>query len=346
MRIAILFGGRSYEHEISIVSAITLKNILDNPLFIFLDEKHEFYLIDDKKLRADYFSNGEYKSSKKLEIIHQGFKHKTFLKTEVFLDLKVINLIHGADGEDGTINSLFKFFDIPIISPSTEASVISFNKKLTKLFAESVSVSVLPFETLSIFDQEKRTNLNFPIIIKPLRLGSSIGIQVVHSQDTFQYALDSAFEFDDEVIIEPYFSNIREFNIAGVLTTNELVISNIEEVSKDKKRASEILDFEAKYLDFSRNEVIQNSEISQEIKQELIENFKKLYSPMFHGSVIRCDFFLIDNKIYLNEINSVPGSLANYLFEDFQNILETSKPVNNTLPTISYQYIQQIKKSK
>jgi len=345
MKLAILFGGRSYEHEISIVSAITLKNILTNCLFIFLDEKHDFYLINSEKLRADYFSSGEYKFSQKLEITHRGFKYKRFLNTKFLLNLKVINLIHGADGEDGTINSLLKFFRIPIISPSTEASVISFNKKLTKLFAQSVSVPVLPFETLSIFNREKELDLDFPLIIKPLRLGSSIGIQVVHSQDIFQYALDSVFEFDDEVIIEPYISNIQEFNIAGVLTTQGLIISKIEEVSKNRKEKSEILDFETKYLDFSRNET-QDYEIPQNIENELIENFKKLYSPMFHGAIIRCDFFLINNKIYLNEINSVPGSLANYLFDDFQKILEITQPVNNLLPNVNYKYIQKIKKSK
>ena len=85
MRIAILFGGRSYEHEISIVSAITLKNILDNPLFIFLDEKHEFYLIDNEKLRADYFSTGQYTQVKNWKSFIKDLNIKHFLKQKFFL---------------------------------------------------------------------------------------------------------------------------------------------------------------------------------------------------------------------------------------------------------------------
>jgi len=342
MKLAILFGGTSYEHEISIVSAITLKNILqnENQIFIFLDFDHNFYKIDSENMFAKKFSDGTYKKERKLNLIKGGFESKGIFKSEKFTDFKVINLIHGGQGEDGTIFSLLEFHKIKTISPNREASTLSYNKNLTKIFANSIGVKTLEFETLHIRGDRKLQKLEFPVIVKPLSLGSSLGVSVVEKIEDFDYALDTAFEFEENIIIEPFIQNVKEVNLAGTFT-DKLVFSNIEEPQK-----GEILDFETKYMDFSREETVAKAQISESLEQKLFDSFEKIYLPYFLGSLIRCDFFIIDDEVYLNEINSIPGSFANYLFPNFVDILKNIYiPTPHQIQT-SYKYINHIQKAK
>ncbi len=122
MKLTILFGGASFEHEISIVSAITVKGKLKSfdLDFIFCDQDHKFYLIDSKDMKAKFFSSGDYKKSKELHIELYGFAHKK-LFSNTKLDAPILNLIHGGDGEDGSIASLLDFYKIAFIGPRKEA---------------------------------------------------------------------------------------------------------------------------------------------------------------------------------------------------------------------------------
>jgi D-alanine-D-alanine ligase len=342
MKLAILFGGASYEHEISIVSAITMKKVLsaEEPLFIFLDPNHDFYLIPAKKMKTDTFSSRAYKSEKRLKVVDGGFEYKSLFLKEVYSEVRVVNLVHGGDGEDGTLVSLFDFYNIQAISPSREASVISYNKSLTKLYANSIGVKTLPYEILYKDGIRRVEEINYPVILKPLSLGSSIGVSVVEKSEELDYALDEAFQYDDRVIVEPFIDGVKEYNLAGAFTSS-LQLSRIEEPKKEK-----ILDFDKKYLDFSRDEVVEEADISKELKRELISNFDKIYLPLFKGSLIRCDFFLIDDEVYLNEINSVPGSLASYLFDGFAELLKSIEIPNNDKIAVKYNYINKIQRAK
>lgn len=315
MKYAIIFGGSSYEHEISIVSAIVLKEKLKNDLvFIFIDEDREFYLINKKNMKSKYFSSKSYKELSPLVLKKGGFYQKALLKEKKIEFDIAINLVHGRDGEDGKIASLFEFFNIDFIGPRIEASVISYNKHFTKMFAKELGIKVIDYQIIKK-DDIKPLEFEYPVIIKPLRLGSSIGVSVVKDDDELSYALDVAFEFDDEVIVEPFIEGIKEYNLAGC-KANEFIFSIIEEPKK-----SEFLDFEKKYLDFSRSETVSAAQIPQDLEDRLKESFKKIYDPLFNGAIIRCDFFVKNGDIYLNEINPIPGSLANYLFEDFESVL-------------------------
>jgi D-alanine-D-alanine ligase len=183
----------------------------------------------------------------------------------------------------------------------------------------------------------------YPVIVKPCRLGSSIGVSVVKSEKELDYALDVAFEFDDAVLIEPFVENVREFNVAGARVGSEIVYSNIEEPKKEG-----YLDFEKKYLDFSRTQEVAAAGVEEQLAAKLKESFAKIYSFGFDGAIIRCDFFVVDNEVYLNEVNPIPGSLANYLFGDFNALLEG---VSHSLPTprrikVDYKYINEIKSAK
>jgi D-alanine-D-alanine ligase len=343
MKTAILFGGSSFEHEISIVSAITLKKVLKKTtiVYVFISQERKFYLIDTDKINSKLFSSGEYKKCKELTLKQGGFfVDGMFGSKPVEIDV-ALNLIHGRDGEDGKISSMMEFFNIPHISPRVEASALSYNKLYTKFLAQSLGVETVAYEHLSSKD-ERKISMDYPVIIKPVRLGSSIGVSIVKDASELDYALDVAFEYDTDIIVEPFIQGVKEFNQAGCYT-NDWELSIVEEPEKE-----EFLDFEKKYMDFSRDSQVLSADISDALKEEIQENFKKVYSPLFNGSIIRCDFFVVDDKVLLNEINSIPGSMANYLFDDFENMLERLK---KALPkeqkiTVDYQYIHSIQSAK
>ncbi len=343
MKLAVLFGGSSFEHEISIVSAITMQKIFKKTelINIFVSEKREFYLIDKKDMKSKYFSSSDYKKAKKLQLQKDGF-----VVGGMFGDKKVefdtlLNLIHGRDGEDGKVASLMEFYGVPYISPRLEACALSYNKLFTKLFADSIGVKTIPYELLHKGDsRDIKTPL--PVIVKPSRLGSSIGVSMVKEESELDYALDVAFEFDDLVLVEPFMSGIKEYNQAGCYT-DKWELSIIEEPHKE-----EFLDFEKKYMDFSRDGKVGAADIDNIAAQKIQDSFKRVYGNIFKGSIIRCDFFEQNGDIYLNEINPIPGSMANYLFEDFEDmVVRLSKDLNfEQNIKIDYAYIHSIQSAK
>lgn len=343
MKLTILFGGASYEHEISIVSAITLKQKLSgfDLSFIFCDQDHTFYLIDPSKMKAVTFSKGEHKNMPQLTLANGAFVQKSMFSSKehggVFL-----NLIHGADGEDGSIAALLDFFSLKYIGPRIDASVFSYDKRYTKWLCEARGIKSVEHEELSITEHD-HIDIPYPVIIKPSRLGSSIGVSIVKDESELDYALDTAFEYDSNVIVEPFLQGVKEYNLAGFMANGEIHFSIVEEPQKE-----EFLDFEKKYMDFSRSERVLKADISSALEKKLKKNFEKVYTNLFEGSLIRCDFFVVDSEVYLNEINPIPGSMANYLFEDFHSSLEL---LSNSLPRVKrakvdYQYIHNISKAK
>ena len=343
MKLTILFGGASFEHEISIVSAVTLKEKLKNIdlTFVFCDGDHQFYLVDNSKMKAKTFSSGEYKKMPKLNLVCGGFSQKGMFSSTEYRDV-VLNLIHGADGEDGTIASVLDFFAIKYIGPRVDASVFSYDKRYTKYLCDAIGVKSLRYEVLHKNIQQNLT-LELPVIVKPVSLGSSIGVSIVKENDELDYALDCAFEYDDAVIVEPFLENVKEYNLAGYAIDGEFRFSIVEEPHKE-----EFLDFEKKYMDFSRSEQVLKAEIDDELTQKLQMNFKKIYNGLFDGALIRCDFFVSNKEVILNEINPIPGSMANYLFEDFSRSIEEladSITVKKGIKT-SYNYIDSISKAK
>jgi D-alanine-D-alanine ligase len=341
-KIGIVFGSLSFEHEISIVSAIAMKDVIKKNLFyIFIDKHREFYQIPVKKIKSSLFSSSEYKKCEKLDLSKGGFYKKSMFGAKKIELEYVLNLVHGQDGEDGVMASLFEFFDVAFVGPRVEASVISYSKYFTKFYAQTCGVKTLDFK---FFNKNSRIVIkDYPIIVKPTHLGSSIGISIVKEQNQLNYALDSAFEFDDEIIIESFIKDIKEYNLAGCKCGNEFLFSIVEEPNKD-----EFLDFDKKYLDFNRTDKVKKATIDMTLEFKLKQAFKKLYNNTFEGALIRCDFFIIDKEVYINEINPIPGSMANYLFDDFNTILEklsNSQP-KKKLINITYEYVNKIQKAK
>ena len=343
MKLTILFGGASFEHEISIVSAITVKDKLSNfdLSFIFCDENHIFYLIDSSKMKATTFSKGEYKKMPQLTISNQKFIQKNMFSLTEHKGT-ILNLIHGADGEDGSISALFDFFKIDYIGPRMDASVFSYDKRYTKYLCDAKNIKNVTYEILNS-SEHKEITIPYPIIVKPSRLGSSIGVSIVRDESELDYALDSAFEYDDSLIVEPFIEGVKEYNLAGYFADGKIHFSTIEEPTKN-----EFLDFEKKYMDFSRSEQVNKAEITAEIEGKLKQAFEKVYTNLFEGALIRCDFFVVNNEILLNEINPIPGSMANYLFDDFPEAIRSicrSFPRTKDIK-VSYNYIHSISSAK
>lgn len=341
MKIAILFGAVSYEHEISIVSSIAMKDVIKSEIvYIFCDKHREFYLIPTNEIKSKIFSSGVYTKYPKLTLKNGGFYQKSLLSEKKVAFDVVLNLSHGADGEDGKIASLLEFFEIPYIGPRVDASVLSFNKLYTKLYAKSIGVETVDYEVLK--KGAYKISIPYPVIVKPARLGSSIGVSIVREESELSYALDVAYEFDDEVLIEPFIESVKEYNVAGLKAEN-FIFSIVEEPQKEQ-----FLDFDKKYLDFSRTSRVQEADIDSYMEENLKLTFQKIYGTLFEGALIRCDFFVVDGKVLLNEINPIPGSMANYLFADFNGAIEAlSKhlPKTKNIP-IEYQYIHSIQKAK
>ncbi|MDH5464187.1 MAG: D-alanine--D-alanine ligase [Thiovulaceae bacterium] len=338
----IIFGGKSFEHEISIVSAITVsKKIAKVSHFIFLDAGHNFYLIPKEKMIAKTFSSGAYKKMPQLSPIQGGFAYG-FLNRKKLVGIQWINIVHGGDGEDGVLASLFAFYGIDFIGPRPAASAVSFDKYLTKMYAKELGVKVVDY---ALVRKGEAVNLPFdyPVIVKPLTLGSSIGVSIVKEKSGMDYALDTAFEYDDQALIEPFIVGVKEYNLAGALVGDTWELSMIEEPQKE-----EFLDFDKKYLDFSRTGNANKAEILDKIALDIQEAFKKIYNVYFQGALIRCDFFVIDNEVYLNEINPIPGSLSNYLFDNFSKVLgDLSKKTPQAKEIrVNYHYIDKIHASK
>ncbi|MBD3796709.1 MAG: D-alanine--D-alanine ligase [Campylobacterales bacterium] len=343
MKLTILFGGASFEHEISIVSAITLKEKLSNfdLTFIFCDSDHTFYLIEPAKMKAITFSKGEHKKMPSLSLTQGAFVQASLFSKKEYTNV-VLNLIHGADGEDGTIASLLDFYGIKYIGPRTDASVFSFDKRYTKYLCDAIGVKSVAYEVLKK-SEHKDITISYPLIVKPARLGSSIGVSIVKEESQLDYALDTAYEYDDVILVEPFLEGVKEYNLAGYKAGNEFRFSIVEEPHKE-----EFLDFEKKYMDFSRSEQVLKADISEELVAKLQANFKKVYDTLFEGALIRCDFFVHNDEVLLNEINPIPGSMANYLFADFAASIEELSGYLSEKKRIgaSYEYIHSISKAK
>jgi D-alanine-D-alanine ligase len=343
LKLAIIFGAQSFEHEISIVSAATLKEKLSNfeLSFIFCDQDHTLYLIDTKIMMAKTFSSGAYKKEPVLTLIQGGFLRKKRFGSDE-LKMPVLNLVHGADGEDGTLAGVFDFYKIPYIGPRRDACVFSFDKRYTKYLAQALGLKVVDYEVLSK-EGSRTIHTPLPFIIKPSRLGSSIGVSVVKDASEIDYALDVAFEFDESVIVEPFLEGVKEYNLAGYSTEGVIHYSIIEEPQKN-----DFLDFDKKYLDFSRSSTVNEADIEAALVKKLQDTFALIYSGLFEGALIRCDFFVIEDEVYLNEINPIPGSMGNYLFKDFQAAITAllgSLPKTGNIH-VDYKYIHTISAAK
>ena len=234
-------------------------------------------------------------------------------------------IVHGKNVEDGTIAALLEFYDIPYISSGILSSSLSQNKSLTKRVLKTFGIKMLPHvELTNTIDQKKISKIlstfKFPLIIKPNTLGSSIGIEVVNQKEELVEKLSKVLKFDQSVIVEEKLTNFTEYNIACYKEKHKLILSNVEEVTS----TNEYLTFDDKYLDGGLKETTKENRIipaniDESLEKEIHSFTKTIYKALNATGIIRIDY-LFDketNKLYFNEINTIPGSLAFYLYKDY-----------------------------
>lgn len=331
MNIGVLFGGISVEHDISIISAIQVIKALDKnkyqviPIYItkqgeFLSGKRyseiETYKNVLKPLKSEYVN-----LTRKNKGCYLSYLYKKF-KNGLKIDL-ILPIMHGKGVEDGNISGFLEILNIPYISSKTLGASILQDKEYTKIFLKEKNINTLEYIVLKNKECHKNNNA-YPLIIKPASLGSSIGISKVNNDYEYENSINQAFKYDNKIIVEKCLTNFKEYSIALYKYKNELKESQIEEI----KFNGDIYRFIDKYQSGTKVEETHHvlpAKISNELKNEIVSISKDIYNLLDLKGVVRVDF-LYDNethKLYVNEVNTIPGSLGFYLFKlPFKDLLD------------------------
>ena len=313
MKIGILFGGSSNEHEVSIVSASSIIKNIDKEKYevipLYLDKKNNFYIWDKDVNEIEVLPFGILPDS--LKMINSPFD---YLKE---FDLVFI-MIHGKNGEDGILSSILSFLQIPYVGNNTFASVITMDKILTKEILERSNIKTSPYIYFSKYNNEYvykdkllakkelydliKNKLEFPLYVKPSNSGSSLGISKISTISELDDALSDALKVDHRILIESETKG-REIECGILEYDGELITSILGEVLS----AEEFYSYTSKYTNKESKTVIPASidtKIAKKIQDIALNAFRVLDCHTYS----RCDFFLTkDNKVILNEINTIPG---------------------------------------
>ncbi len=315
--VAVFFGGQSVEHDVSIITGALTTNSIDKTKFnaipVYVDKSGKWFTGDilkdiDEYKKLDYKKLTEValKSGDRFLYKIKGKKIKPLCALAV-----AVNCMHGERGEDGSLAGLLKMSGIPLASPDLIASSLCMDKAFTKTVMKGLRVKTLPCVVVrQKIDKNEMAKLKLPLIVKPSNLGSSIGIVKVDKKQDLDSAIAYAKRFSEKVIIEPYLKDFIEINCAVYRgNSGEIIVSECERpVGKDGA-----LSFEDKYKSGKR---VFPADIDNELADEIKRITKTVYLGLEVDGIIRIDYLVCGGEIYLNEINTVPGSLAFYLFSD------------------------------
>ncbi len=336
--VLVFFGGKSVEHDVSIITGVLTLNSLDKgiyePIPIYVD-RTGVWLTGEELFDISNFKENKFKKLKRVTLLAGSnyiyYVDKNRLKKGSVI-YSAINCMHGLNGEDGSLIGILKMSNISFASPDMFGSSLSIDKDYTKIFLSGIGVEKLPYVRIlrSNFYEKKETAIrlierkfDYPVIIKPANLGSSIGISTAKDRKALLVSLDSAFLYDDKVIVEKELKSFKEINCGAYKLKDKIIVSECEEpITKN-----EILSFNDKYLGYKTGSNKKfPAEIPKETRDKIRAITEKIYRKADFSGIIRIDYILSGGKIYVNEINTVPGSLAYYLFvdtlKDFSSLLE------------------------
>lgn len=317
LKIAVLFGGASSEHEVSLVSAYTvLKNIPK--------DKYDVFCVGITKKGHWMYYPGEYEDIKtgkwennpdcctailSPDAIHKGFivmgSDDAYLrKADV-----VFPVLHGANGEDGTVQGLCRLAGMPCVGCDMTSSAVCMDKTITHKILEYAGIKTAPFvevrrSSLRKTDEiiaEITDKLGFPVFVKPACAGSSVGVSRAENAGELKSALKVAFAHGEKVLVEKEIIG-KEVECAVLGNGNELLASIPGQITPAEK----FYDYDAKYK-LGTSVLSIPAKISEKQTEELRETAKKAYSACGCSGLSRVDFFVCENGIILNEINTIPG---------------------------------------
>lgn len=314
--VAVAFGGQSNEHEVSVITGLMTLNILKKSraaIALYITRGGEF-LVGEKLENLNTFKQNDFKKCKKAALFNGGILAGGKNKFK-FIPIKcLLNCCHGGWGEGGGLSGACQAANIPVAGAGVFESSAFMDKYLTKIVLAGLKVKTVDYiyvrrgETLPQMP-------GFPIIVKPSTLGSSIGVQVAHNEEELNEGLECAFLYDSSAILERYFSDRREINCAACRIGGKVITSECEEAVT----AGDILSYEDKYEGGGRS--VFPAQISAENSTRIRKTTEYVYEKLNMNGIVRFDYILADD-IYLSEVNTVPGSLAYYLFGGFEKFPE------------------------
>ena len=290
MNVAIIFGGKSAEHEVSLRSAQSILNALEdkfNPILIGISKKGEWFL-------CDKIPNKELVEGKKRIIIEPG---KGFLDADV-----VFPVLHGPNGEDGAIQGFFRMMNIPFVGPGVLGSSTAMDKEVSKVLLQSKEIPVVDWisfkRVASIEKVESR--FDYPVFVKPANLGSSVGVSKAKNRSELKSSIDKAFTYDEKIIVERAVEGRElECSVLGNLKPRTSIVGEI--------KPNDFYSYEEKYSDDSSAELLVPADISDELEDELQKLAIRAFKANMCEGMARVDFLVEDSNIFVNELNTIPG---------------------------------------
>ena len=345
IKVGFIFGGESVEHEVSIISAIQAMNKIDEEKYevvpIYITKDREWYtgeLLKDIEVYQDlkllkkyaknvvlYYKNGSY-------VLQTKGLFKRIVNT---IDI-AFPVVHGTNVEDGVLQGYLQSIGIPFVGSNVYASVVGQDKVYMKNIWEKAGLNMAKYTWF--YDYDYRNNqdkilkeidkIGYPVVVKPATTGSSVGIGVASTKDEIIDAIDEAIQYDSKIIVEEKVENLKEVNIAVMGNYERQKLSAIEEVMSSNK----FLTFDDKYIGngkskgkfkvASKGMASLNrklpADLSKEVKEKVEDMAINAFKVLGTSGNARIDFMINSktNKVYINEINSIPGSLAFYLWEE------------------------------
>lgn len=346
--IGIVFGGNSVEHEISIITALQAIENFDtkkyNCIPIYMSKSGKLYS-EEKFKNIDEFKDLEnleknfkekliYNENKKNFLIS---KKKSFFKGKDQIEIDLFfPIVHGTNVEDGKLQGFFETQNLPYIGPSTTSGVLGQDKGIMKDVLKAHNINQTKYVVINEEEkyeeiiQKVNNMLSYPVIIKPACLGSSIGISICESKEQLKTQLKNTFKYDSNIVIEEVLNDFEEMNISVREVNSKIITSVIEKVGT----SNELLTYDDKYLAKGKTQsqgmASLQREIPAHIERQLIDKIevlaKQVYKILRCESLIRIDMMIVGEDVYINEINSIPGSLAFYLWEEsgtsYTNLLD------------------------
>ena len=343
--VAFFYGCRSVEHEVSIISAVQAMMAVDTEKYditpVYVTKKGEMYTGEKLLTIEEYRDLPKLLSQcKKVFFVREGDrvlmktdgKKGLFKKEEEPVQIDVaFPVVHGTNCEDGTIQGYLEFLGVPYVGCDIISSAVGMDKAVFKDVLKSAGLPVLDClcftareylngkETLSLEIAEK---IGYPLIVKPVNLGSSVGITKVNVPEELDEALSLAISFADKILVERAVTNLREINCSVLGDSSECKASVCEEPFMN----DEILSYEDKYMANAKNGQSKGmaslgrkipADLSEERSNEIRQLACKIFKAIGASGVVRIDF-IIDcdtDTVYANEINTIPGSLSFYLWD-------------------------------
>lgn len=338
--VGVFFGGRSAEHEVSVITGMQIIENIDKskyevvPIYVNKEGK---WLTGNSLMEFKNYKNNNFPDVKEI-ILSQNHRDSNIYPNPESIKLfgkKVIDKIdiafpafHGMNGEDGTVQGIFELMDIPYIGCGVLGSAVGMDKILMKDVYKANGLPIVDYtwfyrskwikdKEIVIKDIEEK--LSYPLFVKPANLGSSIGITKAKDRDGLIFAIEVAIKYDRKIIIEQAVETPREINCA-VLGYDEDIITSLCE---EPLGWEEILTFEDKYIssniksgENNNHRRIIPADIDDNIREEIEDLARKAFITIDGRGVSRIDFLLDkNNNVYINEINTLPGSIAFYLWE-------------------------------